>query len=485
MSSDGILNAEDVSMTIPTSTCSSVCSRCVETVNPRYSYLHGDVLILGLFSIRQYGDTPFSCGLIRRGTNDIITVSAFMESVKKQRQDTGINFGAIAFDDCYNGLNTSDYIMDLLTKQKFITNPETDEIVDFDDVVTIIGALSSGVTLSLADIATSLNISMISYGASSPDLDNRVRYPYFLRTVPSDTLQVQGMVKLLVYMGVTHVGLVYIDDVYGRSGKKALLVEAEKNNICIEEPIATTQSMTENEVEAVMNTLFKQEVRVVLFFSIDSIAKMLLDILDRERNDRQLIFIASDGWGTNQNLAEIFYSHGSLVFTIDTRDAFMTEFKSYLQTLNISQTENNYWIPNYFEDFNNCDVKTSFEKSFSKICTNNQLSNRLDTETVNSLYSDQRGVHTKIAVHATTTGYTSFCKSITGCSATKARSAVEKYVEEIKKAQLKDSNIFNDAGNGNIGFTINNIQFETGSDQYKNQYVKVINVQKYNSYEIC
>lgn len=460
---------------ISSSVCKSVCSGCVDTVSMKYSYLPGDILIVGLFSIRQYGDTPYSCGKIRRATNDIITASAFIHSVLKKRSETGLNFGAVAVDDCYSGMNTTEYLLDLFTKKRFISDPETNQIINFDNVVAIVGALSSGVTLFLADMATALGIPVISYGASAPDLDNRIRYPYFLRTVPSDTLQVQGMIEVLDYLKATHVGLLYIDDVYGRSGKEALEKEAASRGICIEEPIGMTQLMTDEEVKSVIAKLIEQEVRVVLFFSIDSIAQKILDIIEKEKNNRQLTFVSSEGWGTNRNLLEGsagLNAHGSIVFTIDTKDIFSNDYKNFLTALNITQTEYNYWLPNFFEDINDCDLKTSFEKQTSVVCTDSQMNAPLDTDVVNSLFIDQRGTNTYLAVHAVIEGYKAFCQATANCFL-ETRSNTELYVGHMKNVQMKNSKIFSSDGNGNTGFTIYNIQLQLVGGVYRNEYVKV------------
>lgn len=465
----------DISKAFP-SACVSVCSTCIDTANVRFSYLPGDVLILGLFSVRQYGDSAFTCGHIRRGTNDIITVSSFMRSVARERADSSTKFGAIAIDDCYSGLNASDYLTDLFSKNRFIRDPQTNEIINFDNIVAIVGALSSGVTLYVADMATTLGIPMISYSASSPDLDNRVRYPYFLRTVPSDTLQVQGMIETLEYLKVTHVGLVYIDDAYGRAGKDALIKEAVSRNICIEDPIGMVQVMSDEEVRDVIRKLFEQEVRVVLFFSIDSIARKVLETIAQDESNRQLTFISSDGWGTNQNLVEGelgLKSHGSLIFTISTRSSFDSEYKNYLSSLNVTQSSDNVWIPYFFEDVKHCDLKTSFEKYHDKICARSEIEAPLDSELVESLNSDQRGIHTKVAVHAVAEGYRQFCRKQSTCSPALSRSSTQSLVNDLKNVQIDNTKIFDENGNGNIGYAIFNIQFTSDGDSYTNEYVEV------------
>lgn len=70
-----------------------------------------------------------------------------------------------------------------------------------DKVVGVVGCLSSDATLSVASFFTPQRIPTISYASSSPDLDDTINYPYFLRTVPSDEEQAIAMteVRLEVY----------------------------------------------------------------------------------------------------------------------------------------------------------------------------------------------------------------------------------------------------------------------------------------------
>lgn len=65
-----------------------------------------------------------------------------------------------------------------------------------EKVVGVVGCLSSDCTLSTASFFTPLRTPVISYAASSPDLDDRVNHPYFLRTVPSDEEQAIAMTKV-------------------------------------------------------------------------------------------------------------------------------------------------------------------------------------------------------------------------------------------------------------------------------------------------
>ncbi|XP_052259922.1 uncharacterized protein LOC127864286 [Dreissena polymorpha] len=448
------------------SNCLETCEQCFNIDDIRYSYLPGDIIILGLFSIRAHGETAFTCGE-RDQANDIITVSAFMHSVQEKRNGSGIPFGALAIDDCYNGMNTTNFLFDLFNKRVFITDPATNAIIDMDKVVAIIGPVSSPVALVVGDFAKSISLPIVSYGASSPDLDNKLRYQYLLRTVPSDPLQVRGMVDMLEYLNTTHVGLLYYDDAYGINGKEGLLNEAKTKHICIREPMKLTPYMEENELAKIITNIFQMELRVVLFFGTDTLAKRLLVELKKHTNPKPLIFIASEGWGTNIELVDKDLSKkslGSIVFTVSSKAYMNTTYKQLLEQLNITQTQYNRWIPNYFEKINRCVLRNSFEKSSSPICNEINMSKNLSGELVNSLISDQRAVHARLAVHAVTEGFKRFCGSI-ACAPT-VRTNTARFIDEIKAVTVNSDRLFDEHGNGNIGFTIYNIQLTDGGHAF-------------------
>ena len=57
-------------------------------------------------------------------------------------------------------------------------------------VVAVIGSEGSVRSLEMAGLFSLFQVPQLSYLSSSALLDNRVRFSYFSRTVPSDTLQV-------------------------------------------------------------------------------------------------------------------------------------------------------------------------------------------------------------------------------------------------------------------------------------------------------
>ena len=61
----------------------------------------------------------------------------------------------------------------------------------------------------------------MSYWSTSPELSNKERFDYFMRTVPSDEAQVNVMFDIIRFFNWTFIQVVYEDSIYGlkvRSG---------------------------------------------------------------------------------------------------------------------------------------------------------------------------------------------------------------------------------------------------------------------------
>ena len=80
----------------------------------------------------------------------------------------------------------------------------------------IVGALASRVSVPVANLGRVFRVPQISYGSTSPRLNNRNRHSYFYRTIPPDDLQAKAMVELMLYFNWTHISTIYSNDAYGQ-----------------------------------------------------------------------------------------------------------------------------------------------------------------------------------------------------------------------------------------------------------------------------
>ncbi|XP_010522333.1 PREDICTED: glutamate receptor 3.7 [Tarenaya hassleriana] len=90
-----------------------------------------------------------------------------------------------------------------------------------EEVVAMIGPISSSIAHTLSDIAKGLEVPLVSFAATDPTL-SALQFPYFLRTTPHDARQMAAMADLIDFYGWKEVVSVYSDDDLGRNGVAAL-----------------------------------------------------------------------------------------------------------------------------------------------------------------------------------------------------------------------------------------------------------------------
>ena len=112
-------------------------------------------------------------------------------------------------------------------------------------VAAVVGSQSSSVTLSSLSVLTPLHIPTVSYSATSPDLDDRVSFPYFLRPVPSDSLQARALVDILHVLNVSYVGAMHQSNNYGLRGMQQFVQMAEEAGICVESPVPVDDGLSQ------------------------------------------------------------------------------------------------------------------------------------------------------------------------------------------------------------------------------------------------
>lgn len=213
-------------------------------------------------------------------------------------------------------------------------------------------------------------------------------------------------------------------------------------------------------------------------FTIDTVVKKILgdDVLGDE-NDKDMsayapVFISSEGWGTDPELANK-ESVGSLIFTTDSSKRVDDSFGKFLRSISFGNVTENPWLYRYFEEKYKCNLKTSFEKFYDNDC---RTVLKLDEGVINNLSNEQRIVHAELAVHAIGRAYQAIKTKGVGQSCFERNKACargwSRAIKDIEIPILDGSSFrpFKSDGNGNLGFTIHNVQKETKTTF---SYVKV------------
>ncbi|KAL1522821.1 hypothetical protein AB1Y20_017790 [Prymnesium parvum] len=142
-------------------------------------------------------------------------------------------------------------------------------------VSAIVGAGCSSASVMAAQVAQGSQVPIISPSSTSPSLSDSNAYPFFLRTIPSDSFSVVAMVDLLLHLWkYSSVAVVHSTDAYGTGAASAFSEVALSSGISV----VTTQSFAKDSPSfwAQQRALLQSGSRVILLFSPTSDAGRFL-----------------------------------------------------------------------------------------------------------------------------------------------------------------------------------------------------------------
>lgn len=123
----------------------------------------------------------------------------------------------------------------------------------------------------------------VSYRATSDSFSDKLTYPSFMRTAPSDRWQAQAMVQLLQEFGWNWVAVIGSDETYGKQGQQQVSQNAANWGICVayeglipvyEDPVPIIREILDGIVEAKVGV-------VVVFASSTATAAFFREVSEK------------------------------------------------------------------------------------------------------------------------------------------------------------------------------------------------------------
>lgn len=197
--------------------------------------MDGDVIIGALFSVHHQPPAEKvperKCGEIREQYG-IQRVEAMFHTLDKINADPvllpNITLGSEIRDSCWHSSvaleQSIEFIRDSLISIRDDRDGGTRCVSDSQPqpqtrvkkpIAGVIGPGSSSVAIQVQNLLQLFDIPQIAYSATSIDLSDKTLYKYFLRVVPSDTLQARAMLDIVKRYNWTYVSAVHTEGRYG------------------------------------------------------------------------------------------------------------------------------------------------------------------------------------------------------------------------------------------------------------------------------
>uniref|UniRef100_A0A665V508 G-protein coupled receptors family 3 profile domain-containing protein n=1 Tax=Echeneis naucrates TaxID=173247 RepID=A0A665V508_ECHNA len=309
---------------------------------PVHTYSSGDIIIGGLFPITD----PVRCVHVTRTNlfqNMFLRTHVMIYAIREINQRTqrvlpNITLGYDIYDTC------SDVSVAIRATLQLLNNPQScllpariHSALPEPQIKAVIGERSSETSIAVARV-------LISYGSTSEVLSRKLKFPTFLRTIPSDEYQTKAIVELVKRFNWKSVAVVGSDDEYGKYGSDRLVDHFRKLEICIEfteilpSHFSMNDSDTFNCLANLSKSINKSTAEAIILFTRQSNVEIIIERAIERKFNRT--WIASDAWSTSKKISEMQnLKLAGKVFGFISKRNEVPGFKDYILSL-LSRTTN-------------------------------------------------------------------------------------------------------------------------------------------------
>ncbi|XP_003827627.2 G-protein coupled receptor family C group 6 member A isoform X3 [Pan paniscus] len=184
-----------------------------------------------------------------------------IEMINNSTLLSGVKLGYEIYDTCTEVTVAMAATLRFLSK--FNCSRETVEFkCDYSSymprVKAVIGSGYSEITMAVSRMLNLQLMPQVGYESTAEILSDKIRFPSFLRTVPSDFHQIKAMAHLIQKSGWNWIGIITTDDDYGQLALNTFIIQAEANNVCIAFKEVLPAFLSDNTIEVRINRTLKK-----------------------------------------------------------------------------------------------------------------------------------------------------------------------------------------------------------------------------------
>ncbi|XP_075719817.1 G-protein coupled receptor family C group 6 member A-like [Rhinoderma darwinii] len=332
------------------------------------AYLPGDIVIGGLFPIhkgvsnllQKTENNSFQCNsLYVRSMIEALSMIYAIEKINNSTLLQGIKLGYEIHDSCSYTLkavqSTLKFLPDFATIQN---STDCNYRKNIGPIKAVVGETYSEISIAVSRILSLYLIPQISPASSAATLSDKIRFPSFLRTVPSDTHQTRAIMELIKTFQWNWVGIISSDDDYGRSAQDILNSLFKLEGICTAfsktVPSYVDHPLLHASLESALSDISGSSTNVLIVIAKGPIVtKLIKECIKRNISK---IWIGSDSWSNSKEVMSIKNIEMAGTFLgLNFKMAYVMGFKDYLSNLQSPGDEAiNYFLEEYKELRFNC-----------------------------------------------------------------------------------------------------------------------------------
>ncbi|XP_072313066.1 extracellular calcium-sensing receptor-like [Eucyclogobius newberryi] len=224
-------------------------------------------------------------------------------------------------------------------------------------VQAILGETSSSLCIGMATVLGPFHLPLISHFATCACLSDKVKYPSFFRTIPSDFYQSRALAQLVKHFGWTWVGAIRTNDDYGNNGMATFTETARQLGICLEYSVSFFRTDQWEKIQIIINTIKHSTSKVIVTFLAPTELMLLVNALS-VHNVTGYQWVGTEAWIFDSKTADLDKHHildGAIGLSIpEAHVSGMEEFMMDVRPLNTSgnQLFTQFWEALFDCEFN-------------------------------------------------------------------------------------------------------------------------------------
>ncbi|XP_066541476.1 extracellular calcium-sensing receptor-like [Hoplias malabaricus] len=282
----------------------------------------------------------------------------------------GVSLGYKIFDSCSSIAIGARMAMAMVNgnEQTVLDGPCTRPA----QVQAIIGETYSSVSMAIANSIGAFSIPVISHYATCECLSDKMKYPSFLRTIPSDYHQSRALAEMVKHFNWTWVGAIRRDDDYGNSGMAAFTEAAEQLGICLEYSLPFFRTYSREKVLRIVEQIKRSTSQVIVGFLDNWDLESLLHVF-YEHNITGYQWVGTEAWIFDSELAALD-KHNILQGAIGLAipKTTVTGLKEFILDIYPLKTAGSAIFIEFWEALFNCKYRTQNDTD-DVVCTGKEI----------------------------------------------------------------------------------------------------------------